>query len=159
MGGHCSFSSLSILPPMTKTHIVILLLWCRFSKFYSNWVCFAHLNVFLNVFFLDCFQIELKIVFSIAFSTCGGIVSLSWTHSDCHISNEKAKSICNCISHVLQVMSLSYLNNNINYHLCFSILCSIWSFCFLDEGQGGTRCMCVYSYLATVKQTCTPVNL
>ncbi len=121
---------------MTKTPIVILLLWCRFPKFYSNWVCFAHLNV--RKFFLDCFQIELKIVFSIVFYTCGRVncdnpnaianlalpfaFSLSWTHNDCHISNEKAKSICNCISHVLRVMILSYLNNNINYHLCFSTL-------------------------------------
>ncbi len=46
--------------------------------------------------------------------------SLSLTHSDCHISNEKAKSICNCISHVLRAMNLSYLNSNIKLpHLPF----------------------------------------
>ncbi len=53
------------------------------------------------------FQMELQIVFSIVFSTCGHIncdnpnaianlalqfeFSLSRTHSDCHISNEKNK--------------------------------------------------------------------
>ncbi len=45
--------------------------------------------------------------------------SLSRMQRDSHISNEKAKSIRNCISHVLWAMSLSYLNSNVNYHICF----------------------------------------
>ncbi len=41
--------------------------------------------------------------------------------SDCHISIEKAKSIYIYISHVLRVISRSYLNSNINYHVCFPL--------------------------------------
>lgn len=67
------------------------------------------------------FQKELQIIFSLHFYLC-----IFRTHSDCQILNGKAKWICNCISHVLQVMSLSYLNSNINYNVCFftlSVLC------------------------------------
>ncbi len=47
---------------------------------------------------------------------------------------KEAKSICNCISHVLRVMILSYLNTNINYHVCFSTLSAPRINCQISNG-------------------------
>ncbi len=72
---------------------------------------------------MNIFKRKLLNAFSIAIFICGQIkcdnpndmanlallfaISHLRTYSDCQISNEKAKSICNCNSHVLRVMSPS----------------------------------------------------
>lgn len=75
---------------------------------------------------------------AIAFSICGCIncviiqMHLQIPHYCLHFCFRERtvtatfKSICKCISHVLQAMGLTYLNSNINCFICFfffSALC------------------------------------
>ncbi len=84
--------------------------------------------------FLDYFQIELQNVFSIVVSICGrincDIIQMQILHLPfafnfrertvtAKFQMKKQSPFSDCISHVLRVMSLSYLNSNINYHVCF----------------------------------------
>lgn len=74
--------------------------------------------IFQAIFNRNC-KLYFRLCFLCGSINCDIFQTQSRMHSDCQISNGKAKLICNYISHVLRVMSLSYLKSKIYYHVWF----------------------------------------